>query len=108
MAKAANEPKLSPAMMEKILKGVKQARDREFVPDPRDQEGKQKTGVDCKIPGCGGVIIKEVYSEYRGDPMQMVIGIGARKQMTRVTEIYCQECGISYHHMPKKAKAKKK
>ncbi len=67
-----------------------------------ENDGRKKnTGIACKIPNCGGKIIKETFRQYLGDPMHRIIGRGGERQMTATTELYCSECGVSYHHLPK-------
>ena len=70
----------------------------------KDEGGQEKTGFKCTGRECEGEIIREVSFQYLGDPMQMIIGPGSRSQRTQITELYCQECGITYHHLPKSKK----
>lgn len=56
------------------------------------------TGKPCAV--CGTEIVREVRQEYRGDPMNLIIGPGSQNQMSTVIEMYCEPCGILYHHLP--------
>ncbi len=56
----------------------------------------------CAVCGKTLVIETKTWSEYRGDPMLMIIGPGSRNQMTQAssTAIYCKYCGLLYHVDP--------
>lgn len=67
----------------------------------RDQLGAHETATMCVIPKCGGTIIENKFDQYFGNPMSRTIGPGGENQMTRVVELYCSQCGVLYHHLPK-------
>lgn len=92
--------KLPKEQAEKMMQEVEAAiaaRNRPF-------EGTRSTGVRCVIPSCPGHIAEQISRVYRGDPMHRIIGPGGTNQMTTVTALYCPECGIKYHRLPKKVK----
>ena len=64
-------------------------------------EKKKAVFGECVV--CQGPIVKDVVREY--DPMRgpPVIGPGSRQQFHSVTKgFYCDDCGVYYHHVPKK------
>jgi hypothetical protein len=78
--------------LDEVFKAVHLSRD--------ELEGKTEELV-AKCVVCHELLTRVSNFEYRGDPMQMIIGPGGRNQMSRVVSIYCGRCGISYHHLPK-------
>jgi hypothetical protein len=60
------------------------------------------TGFACVIPRCKGKIVEEVSYRHLGSDMEMPIGPISPSRYTRVRELYCTMCGLSYHHPPKK------
>lgn len=67
----------------------------------------EQTGVSCKIPGCGGIIIREFYIPYI--PAQFggenIMGPGSENIATienkKLKSIHCPVCGIKYEFVPK-------
>lgn len=50
---------------------------------------------------CNGEIVRETSRKYFGDPMNAIIGPGYQHQLTTVTVLYCPDCGVQYHQLPK-------
>ena len=50
---------------------------------------------------CGGPLTEHRGTEYRGDPMHMIIGPGHEMQRTAIYAIWCPRCGLDYRHAPK-------
>ncbi len=66
-----------------------------------DGMGIQSTEVNCRAGNCSGIIVQEKTKQYFGDPGRFIIGPGGASQMTTVTALFCEQCGIVYHHLPK-------
>lgn len=63
--------------------------------------GHEEEKLTAKCVVCKRPLTKLSGSEYRGDPMHMILGPGSRNQMTHFTKIYCDWCGLEYRHLPK-------
>jgi len=59
-----------------------------------------KFDVVGKCAACGGPIVRQVSSEYHGDPMHLIMGPGSKNQMTTLVHLWCDDCGIAYHKEP--------
>lgn len=64
---------------------------------PRAWPKVEPTGTQCRI--CGGDVVRWSNRVYVGDPMRRIIGPGSRNQMSTITKIYCDDCGIMYNHV---------
>lgn len=58
-----------------------------------------RTGARCTACKTGKVVGNEQF-DYRGDPMNFIIGPGSRNQMTLTTTYYCDHCGLRYEFPP--------
>lgn len=63
--------------------------------------GIRETKVRCVTNNCPGMIVEKLSYQYLGDPGLLMVGPGSSRQLSPVTELYCPNCGISYHHLPK-------
>jgi len=62
----------------------------------------KKTGCRCVIPNCSGEIV--IKKTMIGDTSNMkTIGPISKKEIhtQSKTQIYCEKCGVLYHHLPK-------
>jgi hypothetical protein len=66
-----------------------------------DGMGVKSTGINCRSGNCSGIIVQEKTKQYLGDHGRFIIGPGGASQMTTVTVLYCPNCGVMYHHLPK-------
>jgi hypothetical protein len=60
----------------------------------------EDTGIPCRNHGCLGHIIKKSDTRYRRDIGRMMFGPAGANQMSTVTTLYCEKCGVMYHHLP--------
>ena len=67
----------------------------------------EETGVVCKIPGCGGIIVKEYYIPYIPDQFggENMVGFGSENVATiknkKLKSVYCNHCMNKYEKVPK-------
>jgi hypothetical protein len=61
------------------------------------EPSKKDTGIACSTH-CGGTIIEDTWYRTKGD--WTTIKIGGRNPVEKIVELYCSNCGISYHHLP--------
>ncbi len=85
------------------MKSDEIARALAAIPDRKEEgSGVFTTEIDCRVPECGGKIVREVRHVYRGDPMSAIIDPGYKNQLTSVTKYYCPVCQIMYRGLPTK------
>jgi len=50
---------------------------------------------------CNGDIIEVSDQEYDPAKGPKIFGPGSKQQYKTVTVLYCETCGVQYHHLPK-------
>lgn len=94
--KKLSKKKLRGVLVTALKKEEKRKRAESHTPQMKD------TGFVCVISRCKGKIVEEVSYRHLGSAMDMPIGPISDTRHTRVRELYCTSCGLSYHHPPKK------